>query len=78
VLDGIFQQKNNALSFGAAYNALTIIKLKQVRIPLPPLNVQDEIVSEIHNDIQAIERASTLKYKMQSKINSLIDNVWGR
>ncbi|MDX9696767.1 MAG: N-6 DNA methylase [Bacteroidales bacterium] len=78
VLDSIFNQKNNALSFGAAYNALTIVKLKQVSIPLPPIEAQEKIVKDISIDLEAIHQAKKLKEKMQLKIKFIIDKVWGR
>ena len=46
-LDSTFAEGIDHLVFGAAYKALTIEKLKAFKIPLPPLDVQKEIVAEI-------------------------------
>jgi restriction endonuclease S subunit len=44
----------NELIFGAAYNALTIVKLKNVKIPLPPIETQKEIVARIEEEQQLV------------------------
>lgn len=50
VLDFIFANHIFKYIFGAAYKALTIVKLKQFEIPLPPLETQKEIVAQIEKE----------------------------
>jgi restriction endonuclease S subunit len=40
----------HVLSAGAAYKALTIVKLKQLQIPVPPQEIQNQIVAKIGNE----------------------------
>jgi type I restriction enzyme S subunit len=45
-----------AMTRGAAYNALTIEKLKECKIPLPPLSVQKEIVARLDKLSENVKR----------------------
>ncbi len=62
------------LSIGAAYSALTIIGLKKVKIPLPPLSVQEEIVAEIEGYQKIIDGAKMVVENYKPKID--IDPEW--
>ena len=77
VLDNIMSYHLNELIFGAAYNALTIVKLKQVKIPLPPLDIQKRIVSRIEEEQQLVDATKKLIEIYQGKIKEKIDEVWG-
>jgi len=56
-LDSTFSVEIDHLVFGAAYKALTIEKLKAFKIPLPPIEVQNEIVAEIEGYQKVINGA---------------------
>ena len=45
-----------AMTRGAAYNALTIEKLKECKIPLPPLSVQKEIIALLDKLSENVKR----------------------
>lgn len=62
------------LSIGAAYKALTIIGLKNLKIPLPPLSVQEEIVAEIEGYQKIIDGAKMVVENYKPKID--IDPEW--
>jgi type I restriction enzyme M protein len=57
------------LSIGAAYKALTIIGLKKLRIPLPPVSIQEEIVAEIEGWQKIIDGAKAVVENYKPKIN---------
>src|SRR5690625_2412079 len=52
VLNRMISHYKSNLAQGAAYNALTIIRLKNFEIPVPPLNLQNQFAEKI----QLIER----------------------
>ncbi|MBI5149962.1 MAG: N-6 DNA methylase [Candidatus Omnitrophica bacterium] len=52
-------------------------KLKEHQIPLPPLEVQKEIVAEIEHEQRGIEACKSLIEKHQQKIKARIAKVWG-
>jgi len=77
ILDHIFSCNLNTLVFGAAYKALTIVKLKKLKIPLPPLEIQERIVEEIENYQNIIDGAKKVvkSYKPSFKIDKDWDVV---
>jgi len=62
------------LAIGAAYKALTIIGLKTLQIPLPPLSIQEEIVAEIEGYQKIIDGAKMVVENYKPKIE--IDAGW--
>ena len=72
--------KNNLSSLidGAAYNALTIEKLKNLDIPLPSLEIQEQLLLEIRNDSTTINQCKRFRTQMAQKIKEVIDEVWGK
>ncbi|MDR0608891.1 MAG: N-6 DNA methylase [Planctomycetaceae bacterium] len=51
-------------------------KLKQVQIPLPPLDVQEQIVAEIEAEQKAVDACKELIKIHENKINETINKVW--
>jgi type I restriction enzyme M protein len=77
VLDENIANNLPLLINGAAYNALTIIKLKKLTIPLPPIEVQQKIVAEIEAERRVIDGCRELIKTYEEKIQRVIDEVWG-
>lgn len=76
VLDQIFGLRLNEYIFGAAYKALTIVKLKQMPIPLPPLPLQQEFASLVE-DIEAEKaRQAEGRKKLDELFNSLMQRAF--
>jgi type I restriction enzyme M protein len=75
VLDFIFKYGIGLETTGSAYKALTIEKLKELKIPLPPKDIQEKIVSEIEvlekNEKNAVDKIEELKID----IAKIISNV---
>ncbi|MCB1190193.1 MAG: N-6 DNA methylase [Leptospiraceae bacterium] len=51
-------------------------ELESIEIPLPPLDVQKKIVTEIDEDMQVLDGVKRLKSKMEGKIKAVIEGVW--
>ena len=51
--------------------------LREIRIPLPPLEVQREIVSEIEGYQKVIDCAHDLVVHIEDRIRAAIGCVWG-
>lgn len=76
ILENTIKATKSNLVNGVAYNALTIIKLKEIQIPLPPIEVQTEIIEYIERERQAVESCKTLVALFEAKIKSKINEVW--
>ncbi|MDR0485361.1 MAG: restriction endonuclease subunit S, partial [Elusimicrobiota bacterium] len=56
-----------------SYPSLKISDLKKVKIPLPPLSIQKEIVAEIENKQAAIDNAKKLILSIERERESILD-----
>jgi type I restriction enzyme M protein len=52
-------------------------KLKEYEIPLPPLEVQKEIVAEIEGYQKVIDGNRELIARFEKKIQATLDRIWG-
>ena len=50
--------------------------LKKLKIPLPPLEIQEQIVAEIESEQKAVDECKNLIAKMETKIKSKISELW--
>jgi len=62
---------------GVAITRLTLEKIKRIRIPLPPLDIQKEIVTRIEEEQQQVDTNKKLIEIYQDKIKEKIEEVWG-
>ncbi len=76
-LDSTFAEGIDHIVFGAAYKALTIEKLKEFKIPLPPLATQQAIVAEIEAEQALVNANKQLIERFEAKIKTTINHVWG-
>ena len=73
-----FQQSIEKVAFGAAIRNVASVKvLKCVRIPLPPLETQQTVVSEIEAEQGLVNANRELIGRFEEKIHAAIDRVWG-
>jgi type I restriction enzyme M protein len=77
VLDVFIPNQIHVLSAGAAYKALTIVKLKQLQIPLPDLETQRQIVAQIEKEQALVNANKQLIEIFEQKIKDRIAKVWG-
>jgi type I restriction enzyme M protein len=62
---------------GVGVPNLHLKEIKEVIIPLPPLETQQKIVAELEEDLAAVAGAKRLKAKMEANIRATICRVWG-
>jgi restriction endonuclease S subunit len=60
---------------GVPHLNLTIVK--QIRVPLPDLAIQEQIVNELEEKINIIQGLRKMKAEAQKKINQILADVWG-
>ncbi len=53
-------------------------QIESIKIPLPPLEVQEQIVAEIEAEQKIVNANKELVEKMEKKIEAKIGEVWGR
>jgi type I restriction enzyme M protein len=76
-LDSTFAEGIDHIVFGAAYKALTIEKLKEFKVPLPPLATQQAIVAEIEGEQALVAANHELIARFEKKIQATLARVWG-
>ena len=76
-LDSIFSGEVDSIVFGAAYKALTIVRLKEFQIPLPSLETQRAVVTEIEAEQALVNANHELIERFENKIQLAIGRVWG-
>ena len=72
-----FKSELLRLSGKTSFDFVSGRTLKTVRIPLPPLEVQQEIVAEIEGYQQAIATHQQQITDLEDSVKSMIDAVWG-
>lgn len=64
------------MSQGSTIQGVTKNQLAELRIPLPPMEVQEEIVAEIEGYQKVIDGARAVVERMERKIQATIGRVW--
>ena len=59
------------------YPSLRLTAIGAIQIPLPPLEVQREIVAEIEGYQRVIEEANATVERMEGEIEAAVGRVWG-
>jgi len=68
----------NELSEGATgRKRVSISDILNLKIPLPPLDVQQKIVEELDKEMEALEKVRMLKEKAEKRIEQILEEVWG-
>ena len=62
---------------GTAQGGLNSTNLKQIPLPLPPLNIQNQIVAEIEKIENEGQKAKVEIEKLQNQISELVENTGG-
>ena len=71
-----FRSQREAIVSGAAQPQLPIRSLNEARIPIPPLNTQQAIVSQIEKELHLVNPNKELIQIYEQKIKDKIAEVW--
>ncbi|MCX6089948.1 MAG: restriction endonuclease subunit S [Candidatus Atribacteria bacterium] len=52
-------------------------QLAQIKIPLPPLEIQRQIVEKLDRQIQALEGVRLLRSEAEKRTEEILAGVWG-
>jgi type I restriction-modification system DNA methylase subunit/restriction endonuclease S subunit len=63
---------------GVGVPNLHLKEIKEVKIPVPPLNIQADIVKEMEFKHQIWTNTVSLRKEMRTKIQAIINKVWGK
>lgn len=69
--------KMNSMATGGTFKELSTTSFRTLEIPLPSLSIQEEIVAEIENYQNEIEKQKKLIINYEQKIKDRIGIVWG-
>jgi type I restriction-modification system DNA methylase subunit/restriction endonuclease S subunit len=65
------------LAGGGAQPNISQTIIKTLKIPIPPLEVQEQIVAEIESEQKIVNANKELMEKMEKKVEAKIGEVWG-
>ena len=71
------QKQIFSMQAGASREALNYSQIKQIKIPLPSLDVQVQMISEIHRERTLINGFKQVTEDFEKKIKDRIAKVWG-
>lgn len=72
-----FISQREAIVSGSAQPQLPIRNLNEVKIPLPPLTTQQQIVAEIEAEQALVAANRELITRFEQKIQATLARVWG-
>ena len=71
------RRKMLSMMSGVAIRRLTLVKINQTQIPLPPLETQQAIIAEIEAEQALVAANRELIQRFEGKIQAVIARVWG-
>ena len=72
-----FKNELERMSWKATFGFVSVWTLKKMKIPLPPLEIQEQIVTELDAYEKEIEAKKLEVKEIESKISMKIGEVWG-
>jgi len=72
------RQRMLSLISGVAITRLTLTKINNAIVPLPPLETQHQIVAEIEAEQTLVAANRKLIERMEKKIQAVLTRVWGK
>lgn len=69
--------RNGEQSVGSIFKNLTTSQVKEFRVPLPPLSVQQVLVAEIEAEQALVNCNRDLIARFEKKVDAAIARVWG-
>lgn len=77
-LETIIKKDINKLAAGAAYKAMTIEKLKEIEVPIAPMEKQLEIMEHIKESKDFVKKNKLVIKQMKKKQALIIEQIYGR
>jgi len=62
---------------GAIFDSINKEQISCIKIPLPPLETQRQIVEKLDKQMQALEGVRLLKSEAEKRIDEILAGVWG-
>lgn len=66
------------LSYGGTMDILSLKVLKDLKLPVPPIEVQQRIIQDIDEEKHLVTTSSKLIERFEVKARTVVDRVWGR
>ena len=63
---------------GVVFDSINKEQIENIKIPLPPLETQCEIVAKLDKQMEALEGVRLLKSEVQKRIEEILAEAWGR
>jgi len=73
----VYNQSKNLTKTGTVSN-LHLVEIKKLKIPLPNLHTQKQILSEIKYQKKLIESNKQLSDIFEKKVSDMIDGIWSK
>ena len=70
-------EEMQAVASGGTFKEISKSKFEEIKIPLPPLDVQEKIVAEIERERALVETSHEVVACFKKKIAAVINDVWG-
>lgn len=71
-------EQNGGQSVGSIFKNLTTSQVKEFKVPLPPIDLQQAIVAEIETEQALVNGNRDLIARFEEKIKATITRIWGR
>lgn len=72
-----YWQQANQLVDGGTQPQFSSNKISQVKIPMPPIKIQRQVVEKLDQQMQALEGVRLLKSEAVKRIEEILNQVWG-
>src|ERR1051325_882966 len=72
------QQQIDDLQTGASRQGLNFAKIKELKIPFPPIDEQRGIVKIIDTELAALKSIRLLQYSSKRSIERILGRIWAR
>ena len=71
-----YQKLLNSSAVGVAQKGIYLKELSQIKVPVPKLSIQNQIVDQINNELTVVENNKKLIQLMENKISNKINSLY--
>lgn len=62
--------------YGGARDNINLEQVSKLEIPLPSIEIQEQILVRLDKEIESLEKVNKLKKQAEERINKILDEVW--